>query len=181
MFSSGPELWSHPGYDKFAKPTTESNDVGATEEPSVDFGSFELPFAAEPYADGASEAGLEEVVDHSAAKGRMEECIPASASLLGLIQCEVINWKIWRIDDTYYLMPLSEGPFNWALFRIFWDDDESRWAWSFDARMKGNKDDPKSAAQQMLTALWGHWGYDLEDEEYAEYKEMLSGAMEDFS
>lgn len=181
MFSSGPELWSHPGYDKFAKPTSGDGEEGAMEEPCVDFESFDLPFAAEPYENGSGEADVEKVVDHNAVKERMEECIPASAIYLGAIQCEVINWAIWRIDDSYYLMPLSEGPFNWALFRIFWDDDESRWTWSFDARMKGCKDDPKSAAQQMLTALWGHCGYDLEDEEYAEYKEMLEGAMEDLS
>jgi hypothetical protein len=159
-------------------PTTESdvsNGSDSHSEPYVDFESFELPFAAEPYEGGSSESDGEEEVDRDEVKDRMEVCIPGSAIYLGTVECEVSNWTSWHIEDFYYLLPLSEGPFNWAMFRIIWDDNWSRWGWSFDARMKGCKDDPKSAAQQMLTALWGHWGYDLEDEEYAEYKEMLEG------
>lgn len=32
MFSSGPELWSHPGYEKYAKPTSDEPNGQASEE-----------------------------------------------------------------------------------------------------------------------------------------------------
>ena len=60
---------------------------------------------------------------------------------IGNIDSEVGNWTSWIVKDEYYIIPLNDEKYNWALFRISWDDNWETWNWSFDARLSGYRND----------------------------------------
>ncbi len=59
---------------------------------------------------------------------------------------------LWNIEEDFYLIPLNDDNLDWALFRLYWEDGEETWEWSFDARLKGLKDQPLDAAYLMITS-----------------------------
>ena len=103
----------------------------------------------------------------------MEDGIPKEALFLGTFENSVSNWTTWSLEADYYLMPLKDGEFDWALFRLNWDDNWGNWDWSFDARLKGLKDQPLGAAQLMLTELWNTWNIDLSNPDGWAYQRFL--------
>lgn len=104
---------------------------------------------------------------------RMESLVPDNATFLGELSKEVSNWTTWEIHDSYYLLPIDDDQYEWALFRISWDDNWETYAWRCDARMAGI-DNANEAAFFILTALFKHWGLDLESPENRPYTMMLS-------
>jgi hypothetical protein len=68
------------------------------------------------------------------------------------------------IYEEYYLLSISEGNFNWALFRLSWDDNWEKWQWCFDARIESDIEDYQTLSKLVLTKLWDHWEEDWESD-----------------
>jgi hypothetical protein len=136
---------------------------------------FELPFVTfmEENNPGIDEIDFDEIVDHDEIRELMERVLPKEAVLLGSIEMDVANWTTWEIKDYYYIIPLENEDFDWAVFRITWDDNWGRWDWCFDGRIKGFKDSMYEAAKVFLTDAWEKWDIDLEDEDYSPYKSLI--------
>jgi hypothetical protein len=143
------------------------------QSPVLNFDNFELPFIAEPSHDELVDN--EEELEADEAKEKMESLIPDSANCLGVVEAEIDNWTSWSLKDEYYICPLNDGEFDWALFRISWDDNWGRWDWSFDCRLKDGSVNYREAARIMLSALWEKWGLDIYDAENEAYSEFLDG------
>lgn len=145
----------------------------------INFDEFELPFStksSEEEKTSESDAELEdgEQLDVYEVKENMESSIPKEAIFIGEIESEVENWTTWSIQDEYYIIPLNDGKYNWALFRISWDDNWGTWSWSFDARISGYRSDSKEAAKYMLLSLWERWELDLNDSQNEPYINLLN-------
>ena len=138
----------------------------------LSFEDFELPFIDEvpdyPNEEEEESEGFSFNTSHQ--KALMEEALPADYYFLGTIDTTVSNWSM---EADYYLLPLKDESFDWALVRINWDDNWSRWEWAFDARMKGMKDQPDEAARLMLTELWKTWNIDVSKPEGRIYWQFL--------
>ena len=117
----------------------------------------------------------DEELDVDEVKENMESSIPKEAIFIGGIDSEVENWTTWSIQDEYYIIPLNDEKFNWALFRISWDDNWGTWNWSFDARLSGYRSNSKEAAKYMLLRLWESWNLDLKDTDNKPYINLLNG------
>lgn len=128
------------------------------EKQLIDFEDFELQFLT---AANESNENDEEEVSANQIKENMESLIPNQTIFLGTLETEVNNWTSWSIKDDYYIYPLINEQFDWALFRITWDDNWGSWQWSFDARIKGFKDNPNEAARSMIGKLWKKWHINL--------------------
>ena len=139
------------------------------EKPIIDLGEFDLHFLTE--SDESDEYDYE--LDNDEIKENMISLIPEQAIFLGTFDSEVENWTSWRINDDYYVQPLVNDDFDWALFRITWDDNWERWEWSFDARLKGFKENHKEAARFMIDKLWNKWSIDLKAEENSAWVNFL--------
>jgi len=139
------------------------------ENPIINFDDFELPFTSI-----SSELVDNEELEDYEVKENMQDCIPENAILLGVNQYEIDNWTCWSTQDEYYIIPLSGETYNWALFRISWDDNWETWNWCFDARLLGFQDNYKEAAKFMLTRLWERWQLDLDDPDYESYVNFLN-------
>ena len=137
-------------------------------KPTINFDEFELPFI--------SNIEIEEYDDlnSSEIKENMESLIPQDAIYIGNIDSEVDNWTSWSNKDEYYIIPIIDDKFNWALFRITWDDNWERWEWSFDARMIGFENNYKEATIYILKALWLQWDIDLTDDNNEPYLNFLN-------
>jgi hypothetical protein len=148
----------------------------------INFDEFELPFATksteeeenEKTSVSNSEMEDDEELDVYEAKENMESRIPKEAIFIGGIDSEVENWTTWSIQDEYYIIPVKDNEFNWALFRISWDDNWGIWNWSFDARLSGHRNNPKEAAKYMLLRLWESWELDLNDTYNEKYINLLN-------
>ena len=154
------------------------------ETPVLNFERFQLPFLMESRdligQDTANDANDEEddeddeeEEDADLVKENMEDKIPNTAIFLGQVETEVRNWTSWTIQDDYYILPLHDDEFDWALFRISWDDNWGRWDWSPDGRIKGCVNNYKEAAKFILTELWSKWEIDLNKSENKEYAKIL--------
>lgn len=144
-------------------------------EPSINFDSFDLPFILEDdYSEvldtliadkikGVSSSDVDnleeedEELDQDEVKEKMEDQIPKTAICLGSIETELRNWTSWTIEDDYYIIPIEDSEFDWAIFRISWDDNFGEWNWAKDAQVKGFKDDYMGAAKYALPLLFEHW------------------------
>ena len=129
------------------------------DNPIINFDSFDLPFiveSSEQEDDDRSQEPYE-------VKEMMESVLPNSVHFLGNIEAEIENWTTWNINDDYYITPITDENFNWALFRITWDDNWGNWEWSLDARLSGFKDDYKAAAKFIISRLYEKWNIDLKD------------------
>ena len=137
--------------------------------PRISFADFQLPFLANKSPGPETEQDDEE--DGTNLED-MEGLLPKEAIFLGSIDDEVSNWTSWKVDDHYYLLPWDDGKFDWALFRITWDDNWCRYDWSCDARISGVAD-PKEAARRMLRKLFAHWEIDLRKSTSSPYRDLL--------
>ena len=156
------------------------------ENPIINFGNFELPFSTnsteeEEENEGTSKSDSEmeddEELDVYEVKENMESSIPKEAIFIGGIDSEVNNWTTWSIQDEYYIIPLNDEKFNWALFRISWDDNWGTWNWSFDARLCGYRSNYKEAAKYMLLRLWENWELDLNHTNNEPYINLLNALV----
>lgn len=141
----------------------------------LNYDVFELPFVElmDEYNQSENAIDFDEIDDHDTIKECMERIIPKEAKLLGSIDMDVENWTTWEIKDDYYIIPLKNDYFDWAVFRIVWDDNWGRWDWCFDGRIKGFKKAPFDAAKTFLTNAWEKWQIDLSDSDYIAYKRLL--------
>ena len=152
------------------------------ENPIINFDEFDLPFSSkstevednEETSESDSEMEDDEELDASEVKENMESSIPKEAIFIGGIDFEVENWTTWSIQDEYYIIPLNDKKYNWALFRISWDDNWGTWNWSFDARLSGHRSNSKEAAKYMLLRLWERWELDLNDTDNKPYINLLN-------
>jgi hypothetical protein len=138
------------------------------------FDQFELPFINsndkkhddDEYADNLNIEDLKQL---------MEAFIPDSAIDIGVIEYDVEdNLTTGRIYDQYYIIPLENENFDWALFRLSWDDNFEKWTWCFDARIIGYKENHLEAARIAIQKLWDYWNIDLIEIENAPYKDLLN-------
>jgi hypothetical protein len=153
-------------------------------KPIINFDDFDLPFLSksieieENENSNVSDAEMEDEEEEKQLKPyeikeNMENLIPNSAICIGGMDTEVDNWTSWSNKDEYYIIPLTDDKFDWALFRISWDDNWGRWEWSFDARLIGFKNDYAGAARFILRKLWKKWEIDLKDAENKPYLTLL--------
>ncbi len=144
---------------------------------SINFDDFKLSFINESennFNDDDDSTEVEnENISSSAKKELMEKKIPKSTIFLGSVETEIDNWTSWVVNDDYYLYPLNNEEFNWALFRISWDDNWNTWNWSFDARLKGFPDNYKDASRFILSELFKKWHIDLSDSKNELYVDLL--------
>ena len=143
------------------------------QSPVLNFDDFELPFIDETSTDESLDN--DEELDADDAKEKMESLIPDTANCLGVVEAEIDNWTSWSLKDEYYICPLNDEEYDWALFRISWDDNWGRWDWSFDCRLKDGSLNYREASRIMLSALWEKWGLDIHDSENECYYEFLQG------
>ena len=91
------------------------------------------------------EADVEENEDEDQDIEQFENKLPRDATFLGQIDDEVLNFTSWKIEDHYYMVPWEGPEFDWAVFRISWDDNWGRYDWSGDMRIKGVPDRKEAA------------------------------------
>lgn len=144
---------------------------------SVNFEDFVLDFMKpEPPVDQVQddEEGEDEEEEYSRddALDRMVSAIPANAVGIGTFSTEVENWTSWEISDRYYVIPWQGEEFDWALFRITWDDNWGRYQWEGCARVSGASD-AREAGRLMVAALFEHWRIDVQNGENGSYKEFI--------
>jgi len=152
------------------------------EKPIISFEEFELPFSSksagvvdnEDTSELYSEMEDDEELRASEIKENMESSIPQEAIFIGGIDSEVENWTTWSNQDEYYIIPLNDVEYDWALFRLSWDDNWETWNWSFDARLRGYRSNFKEAAKYILLILWKKWGLDLNDTNNKPYVNLLN-------
>ena len=133
--------------------------------PRINYLNYVLPFLANAVED------KQKTVDATDIESFVR-LIPDSAIFVGLIDDEVSNWTSWKVEDHYYILPLEDSKFDWAMFRISWDDNHECFDWSDDARIKGVSD-PTEAARRMARGLFARWEKDLRKSENAAYREFL--------
>lgn len=153
-------------------------------KPLVSFEEFELPFAKSKQADEVweeRESQLEgklepqdedEDEDSTDALERMEALIPDGAIFLGVVEDEVDNWRSWKVEEHFYIIQLQNSEYEWALFRISWDDNWGRFEWSLDMRASGFENHSE-AANFMVIKLFERWEIDLANRENAPYAAFL--------
>jgi hypothetical protein len=139
---------------------------------SINLDSFELPFMEDDPNSQAWDDEGEPLLDNNQILELFDEAIPSDAKELGSINCEIENWTIWLIRDRYFITPIDDADYDWAIFRISWDDNRGNWQWCGDARISGCKDQ-KDAARRMLAALFKNWGYDTDDYADLPYRDFL--------
>ena len=137
----------------------------------IDYEPFVLPFSQVDEEDDDTDYESKDYQDQ--AKEKMEALIPSCAIFLGTVDSNIENWSSWRVDDDYYIMPLKDDAYDWALFRVTWDDNWMRWDWSFDCRLKGFSDNPQEAAKYMLTRVWRKWKIRRSDRGNDAYQELF--------
>ena len=150
--------------------------------PIINFDEFTLPFSSkltevednEETSESDSEMEDDEELDASEVKENMESSIPKEAIFIGGIDSEVDNWTTWSIQNEYYIIPINDEKYDWALFRISWDDNWGTWNWSFDARLSGYRSNSKEAAKYILPRLWERWELDLNDTDNEPYINLLN-------
>jgi hypothetical protein len=133
----------------------------------INFESFDLPFAGED-PEEEQPSGKSEQLE------ALQDKVPARCIFLGEINSELNHSPglEWDVEDYYYLMPWEGPEYDWALFRITWDDNWGNFGWNADARIKGVAD-PKTAGRKLFKALMKNWEYDLRKREYAAYRDFL--------
>jgi hypothetical protein len=141
-------------------------------KPILNFDDFSLPFMKNPYPEECGEE--DENSDRIQIFETMENALPKSAIHIGSIENDVDHSPglSWKIEDHYYLVPLRGKEFEWALFRITWDDNWGRYEWASDVRGSGFSDS-KEAARVMVAAMFESWSFDLKSDEFEIYRDFL--------
>ena len=145
------------------------NDSEPTKKITITYSNFVLPFVPEPNVDEEkqSDSRYEQLE-------LMQEQLPGDCIFLGELNTGIDGppGLSWVVEDYYYLMPWNTPDYNWALFRITWDDNWGRFEWNATARIKGVTD-AKEAVRRMFKGLLKSWGYDLRRKEYSVHREFL--------
>ena len=110
--------------------------------------------------------------DERPSKERLEEKLPSGSLEIGRIDSDVENWTTWKIDETFYIVPLKEDEFEWAFVRISFDDNWGRYDWLYVARFAGFPN-PWEAAKEILTKMIEQWGIDLDDPKNQVYRDLI--------
>lgn len=131
----------------------------------IDFNNFQLPFLSEPGY--VLEQGTRDI-------DVMLNFTPKNALLLGRNKYTVDNWRSWDADDLYFIIPIENDDWDYALFRATWDDNYTCWAWTSDCRIKGEFKSIKEAALIMLSESWKNWEIDMLSPENNEYKKLYN-------
>ncbi|MDB4083330.1 hypothetical protein N9502_03585 [Vicingaceae bacterium] len=145
------------------------------DKPILNLETFELQFFIETKDHPLKDISDDEInEDVYMVKENMESRIPTSAIYLGPLEDDIEHGATtWVTQDEYYIYPLQSNEYDWALFRICWDDNWGRWEWSPDGRLKGLVANYKEAARLLLCELWGNWQLDLNDSENNPYVNFL--------
>jgi len=139
--------------------------LNKTKSYQVDFNNFQLPFLSK--SGYVLEQGIRDI-------DVMLNYTPENALLLGRNKYTVDNWRSWEEEDLYFILPLENHDWDYALFRVIWDDNYTCWAWSSDCRIKGEFKTIKKAALIMLTESWKNWGIDMLSPENNDYKKLYN-------
>jgi hypothetical protein len=139
-------------------------------KPRISYSEFELPFFVKPSSDEVDEE--DNLPSRWGNPEVLEEQIPTDAIPLGNVNSSVANWRDWKVDDYFYFIPWREGRFSWAIFRISWDDNWSRYEFLPEARIAGVTD-PTDASRRLLRGLFRKWGIDLRKRRSLPYKDLL--------
>lgn len=139
---------------------------------TISYETFSLPFFIDP--SDLAENDDDEDVDEDAARDLdvFHGLIPESAIFVGTVDSETSNWTSWEIEDHFYVIPWEDLEFDWALFRITWDDNWGCYQWSGDAKIKGVAD-PMEAARLMAKGAFTQWGIDFRSKENRPFQEFL--------
>jgi hypothetical protein len=137
-------------------------------QPLINFDNFELHFFVEPVEKP------DEDLSRVCQLVQMQAQIPDVVLFLGKLGDETAHspGQTWETRDYYYIVPWIGEEYDWAMFRISWDDNWGRYEWTSDVRIRGIADSGE-AALEMFKGLMDRWGYDLSDNERASYKEFL--------
>ncbi len=133
---------------------------------------FRLDFFDSPGEDEESELEDGEVLSKPDQLDMMQYRIPGEAIFINEFQDEVDNWCSWMVEDYYYILPLDEGKFDWALFRISWDDNWGVFEWESIGRLRGWHD-AWQAAHHLLRGIFRKRQIDLRKEENRPYRGLL--------
>ena len=132
---------------------------------TIDYSEFQLPFLSESgYIIEEGVRDLETMLD----------LIPDESIILGHTKFEINNWTSWRNDDVYILLPLNQEEWDYALFRIIWDDNWTSWAWNGDCRIKGDFKSFKKPAIIMVEECFKKWNIDTSLTENSDYKKIIN-------
>ena len=152
---------------------SNTNTNAASRPHHIDLRDFELPF----FRASSSQAGYGNSTDGADLSPddmleRMQDAIPRGVIELGQIQFEIRNYTRQLLSDHYYLIRSREPGYEWAIFRIRWDDNHETWRWSGDARISGVADQTQ-AARLMLFHLFESWQINLKDPDDGPYARFL--------
>ena len=78
-------------------------------------------------------------------------------------------------SDEYFLIPLENDDYNWAMMRVRFAPKSSRVYNRYDARLVGHKYDAKSAAKSILNGIWAKLNLDPNKDEHRFYFKILNG------
>jgi hypothetical protein len=132
---------------------------------SVSLDSFIIDFIEAAENDDSSRGEEEEELERYELLERMQNMIPTEAIELGNLEDEVDNvCTTWLTSDYYYVIPWNGDEFDWALFKISWNDNWGRWDWETCARVGGIAN-WQDAGRAMLKPLFKSYGYDLTSDE----------------
>jgi hypothetical protein len=120
--------------------------------------------------DDDEEAEPEEVLE------RMQSAVPADAVSLGTLEYDIAHSPglSWKIEDHFYLLPLRDAKYEWALVRITWDDNFGTYEWANDAVGSGFSD-ARAAARAMVAAVFESWTSEDDGEAAEARSEFLNG------
>ena len=164
------DLMAKPlGYGEAARVDEAMLEVPRT---VTSYKSFRLDFFDLPEDEEDNELEDGEVVSKPDQLERMEERLPAEATFIYGHEDEVDNWCTWVIEDYYYILPLDKGKFDWALFRISWDDNYGSFEWEPLGRLRGWHN-ARQAAHHLLKGVFRQWSLDLRNEDNRHYRQLL--------
>jgi hypothetical protein len=141
------------------RPLPHRENHSSMKQPRISHENFTLPF-------------VEDQRFESPDLDTFEREIPEEAFFLGSVDSSVDNWCSWQVKDHFYLLPWKDGQYDWALFRISWDDNWSRFGWTTDSRIAGVAR-PTKAAQLLLQDAFQQWGIDLSQQSSEPYRRLL--------
>ncbi len=130
----------------------------------------------EGYIDVDQDEQYNDLDDHELDELRRENAfllIPDGAIHIGTLSREIENWGTYDYLDDYFIMPINEEQYNWALIRMYWDDNWSIYMLTGEAKCKIKSENYKVAAKFLLEELWKSQEIDLNDDEYKTYLQAI--------
>jgi hypothetical protein len=114
----------------------------------------------------------DEDIDRDEALEQLKETLPDELIYIGELENELFNGWHQQIKEEYYIIKLEDQEFNWALCRIYWDDNFESWEFSADVGLIGNASE-KEASIYLLSYLWNSWGIELSEINSSPYTNLL--------